>query len=560
MKLHLTIPACVPPAALLPLILSLLPLVLPLACTELASPGDCLSEVLVFESFLDEGDVKSSLSDGLGVCWTAGDALNLIGAHTDVKADISDITDGGRRASFSARGVSSADTELYAFHPYRSDGSKPSVSGGIACVTVPASQDGTFASSNLCMAKLEEGGVFHFHNLAALLRFDIGDAALASATKKIEISAPAGEGLAGKISADFESFTDPWPVPSSRTVTIVPAGLSKGCPIYACILPGRYVSGLRIRLLDASGKQLKTFGCPADLNLKRGTLVELGSIEACKEATSFHESFSSCNGTGGNDGTFSASGYGTALSRSNASSYCDASGWDFHNVCAADRCVQFAAPDGEKAWMLSPPLGIEGDATVSLRGSYFKEAYFGLEFTVVGDGRASVWGDATDPGLFAFSMINAKYNAMYDIADVRLSGLTPDSRLMISTASTKRNHNHIDEIDVVEGAEAFEYLILERSSIVVPKRAGTYRIYADKSSGVKNIYTSLGAFVDCATGRAISVNGKGEIPTVYFNYSSSGACLVVSVKENGTGKRRKVNITIYSSVGNTSFELIQEAE
>jgi len=553
MRLHLFSVGFMPFAAMLPLALCL-------SCAKMNEDADPCPDGMDFESYLDAGDTKSSISDDLSVHWVSGDALNIIGAHTDAKAVLTSLSDGGRRAVFKAYGVSSSDTELYAFHPYRQDGSKPSVSGGVASVTVPASQDGTFQSSNICMARLENGSVFRFHNMAALICFDIADAALASAVRKIEISAPAGEGVAGRMSADFESFSDPWPTGTSRSITLVPSSISKGRPIYACVLPGEYASGLRLRFLDASGKQLKLFECPVPMKLERGVMVMLGSVTRASKASSFHESFDSCNGVGGNDGKFSYSNSGTRLSRSNASLYCDAEGWDFHNVSIADRCVQFTAPDGEKAWMITPPLGIEGSATVSLRGSYFKEAYYGLHFTVVGDGRASVRGRTCNPKLFTFNMIGAKYNAMYDVTDVRLSGLTPDSRLMIASAATKLHHCHLDEIDVVEGAEPFEYLILERSSLVIPKRGGTFRVYADVSSGVKNCVTALDPFKDCATGQVICVNGKGELPLVTFTVSSRGSYLKASVKENTTGKRRKVNVDINGLVASATFELVQEAE
>jgi hypothetical protein len=154
-------------------------------------------------------------------------------------------------------------------------------------------------------------------------------------------------------------------------------------------------------------------------------------------------------------------------------------------------------------------------------------------------------------------MINAGYGAMYDIGDVRLKGLTPDSRLMISTAYTSRNHSHIDEIDLVPGAEPFEYLILERKSLTVPAMAGRYRIRAAVSPGVEACITSHGAFLDCATGKAISVNGKGEYPTVYFENSSKDPGLVVSVRQNTTGKRRKVHINLDARVASSTFEFIQ---
>ena len=550
---------CPPCAGLQPLA-ALLPLAIILSCSKIPEGRDASPDTMFFESWLDDSATRSSIDGDLHVHWESGDALNVMGVNTDVRAELSSFSDGGRKAVFRAAGISPYDSELYAFHPYRSGAAKPSVEGRLACVRIPDRQDGTFASSNICMARLEDRSVFRFHNLAALLEFSVSDAALAASTRKIEVSAPAGEGVAGVLKADFESFSDPWPTSTSRTLTLVPERVAAGMPLYAGVLPGKYASGIRLRLLDAAGKQLKMFECPAPMNLAGGTLVRLGGISAARRATSFHESFSACNGTGGNDGRFSAANDGQRLSRSNASLYCDNPGWDFHNVSVADRCVQFTAPAGEKAWMLSPPLGIEGDATVSLRGSYFQDAYYGLEFRVVGDGVASVRGSTSHPQLFAFSMINARYGAMYDIGDVRLKGLTPDSRLMISTANTSRNHSHIDEIDLVPGAEPFEYLILERKSLTVPAMAGRYRIRAAVSPGVETCITSHGAFLDCATGKAISVNGKGEYPTVYFENSSKDPGLVVSVRQNTTGKRRKVHINLDARVASSTFEFIQEAE
>lgn len=517
--------------------------------------GEC-----TYESYAPEDEAaRSSLSPGYSVCWSAGDRIDIVGEKTRTQGVLSTLYDGGRRALFRAGGISPSDATLLAFYPPRPSDVPAQLlhADGSFELSIPSVQDGSFASANYCVARLEDGNRFRFRNLTAVVRFTIGDEALARSVFKIVLQSASGEYVAGRMNTDMDSLADKWPDDPSRTITIVPSSLAAGEPVYAAILPGTYESGLTLRLYDWDERLLKTYPCPMRMELQRGMVVELGDVPLPAEsADGFSENFRRCFGKGGNDGVFDATYIGTRLGRDNSDMYCDNKGWDFRNVSVASGCVEFTAPDGSNAWMLTPPLGIDGSATLHLKASYYYGAYFGLNFKVVGDGRLCVNGSRV-PTLMTFT--GKTYNQMYDSPDIYMSGLSRDSRLMISASYTSRHHSYIDDIRIVPGAPEFDYLYLERSSMDFPAEGGTCRISMDRSAGVRSMYTGAAPFTDIQTGKDIYVNGKLEVPGAYVISNSGGTYLYLEVPRNTCGRVRQSIIHIYSSGPTSLFTITQDA-
>ena len=517
---------------------------------ELTEPSPSFpgGEPVYFDtSFADEGPASRTTADAsLRVSWEASDEISILGANTSARGTVHSLSSDRRGAIFRATGVN--DSELWAVHPYRAPGASgaPSlVSSGLR-VGIPESQDGSFSSCNLCAAFSTCGGVFSFRNVAALLRFSIDDAALARSACSAEISALGGEPVAGTLDLDG-SLSARWPSTRLSSISIPLAGSKAGTDIWAAVLPGDYSCGFRTRLLDSGGALLKEFSCPAHLVLDAGSAVFLGSSGAATPASGgFRETFSGCRAVGGSDGVMDYTRAGARLCRTNAAQYCDNPGWDFSHVSEAGGCVVMTAPDGSHSWLLTPPLGIEGCATLTLKASWYDGAANGLTAQVVGAGHID-----RDPNIYL-------PDAGMASDTLHLCGLERDSRIKITSYWTRCNHTHIDDIVVTPGGEEFDYIDFATDNMVFPPCAGTYRIPCEISPGVSDIVGYAGAFTDCDTGRYVK-DSKGK--NIYFTaWSERGSSLAVRLPENTSGVRRKGSCSLYSSTCSavSSFTVIQE--
>ena len=202
------------------------------------------------------------------VSWDAGDAVKFIyevdktpGAVTSAALTDGDITDG--TASFTAdfpEGVAGTFTKteaqftgssrhLYAVYPSSIEHDYSNAS--TLYVTVPSTQDGSFANAGISLAKWDKTNptaALQFDNLCGLLQFTVSDAAVRS----VVISSDAT--LAGKACVTFTAAgTDGKPTVKGAVqdpVTSITVNVSGAGTYYAAVLPTD-LTNVYVSLYDA---------------------------------------------------------------------------------------------------------------------------------------------------------------------------------------------------------------------------------------------------------------------------------------------------------------------
>ena len=259
--------------------------VLMVACTKSeikdSSKPDCFVGNIKLSATHENGIVgKTTLESGDAVNWAAGDRISVLWNGGSVKS--SAAASAGTTAEFSAEVESSPEYAVYpAFEPDASEGFRASWDGNTLSVTVPAVQDGSFASAAIEVAKI--GAVsgstgkrpVDFKNLGSLLEFSVE-----SGVTKAVITAYGGKTIAGTASVSFGddglpiiggSITD-----AGSVITL--EGLSGIGPFYVATLPATLSDGFYIALYDSSDQKIGERFTGKSIALDRRKLVALGSI------------------------------------------------------------------------------------------------------------------------------------------------------------------------------------------------------------------------------------------------------------------------------------------
>ena len=191
------------------------------------------------------------------VSWAAGDEVKVLydgGSTTATAADPD-----GDQAKFS---FDAPDGDVWLVYP---SAAESSLSGGALSLTVPAEQDGSFATHGYLVAKgsTTEGGV-KFFNACSMFKIVVADAAL----KKAVITGNSGEVLAGTVKYTWEGANNAAPTvdvsaaaETSLTVTFDGAG-----EYYVAALPGlNLTTGVTIKFFK-EGDTPGTYDAPAGGN------------------------------------------------------------------------------------------------------------------------------------------------------------------------------------------------------------------------------------------------------------------------------------------------------
>ena len=283
--------------------------VLMVACTKSeikdSSKPDCFVGNIKLSATHENGIVgKTTLESGDAVNWAAGDRISVLWNGGSVKS--SAAASAGTTAEFSAEVESSPEYAVYpAFEPDASEGFRASWDGNTLSVTVPAVQDGSFASAAIEVAKI--GAVsgstgkrpVDFKNLGSLLEFSVE-----SGVTKAVITAYGGKTIAGTASVSFGddglpiiggSITD-----AGSVITL--EGLSGIGPFYVATLPATLSDGFYIALYDSSDQKIGERFTGKSIALDRRKLVALGSIAS----TTISGTFVKVTAPDGSDGSGSS--------------------------------------------------------------------------------------------------------------------------------------------------------------------------------------------------------------------------------------------------------------
>lgn len=247
----------------------------------------------------ESNGTKTTLDDNVTPLWSVGDKiriLNASGCEPPITLTTDNIKNDGRTITF----TTSLSGTLYAVYP-ASATSMESCNGEIT-FAIPAVQDGTFGSANICVAKSMENDDTNkdnlvFRNATAVLEFS----QTATMTKVLSIKVEATNAIVGPMSVSFnDDGTLGTPTTSSLTGKIIKvksAGAKDkyyiaAAPVTTDKIEFEYQQAVKVATVTTeAGKTLainKIYTCPSmdgqNYQIKKGTInghdyVQIGSLK-----------------------------------------------------------------------------------------------------------------------------------------------------------------------------------------------------------------------------------------------------------------------------------------
>ena len=244
---------------------------------ETLQDNESTNGVRIITAEFENNATKTTLNDdGITPEWAVDDVIRILNATTyqDVTLTDGNITD--NKITF----TTSLEGTLYAVYPASATTMESCPDGNIT-FTIPASQDGTFASANICVAKSKEGEEPNkdnliFRNATAVLK-------ITTPADVVKVAVAAANPIAGTVTATFEGndvkidtdFLDEktvsaiyYPAPSDNIFYLAVAPVTTGDAAVTCYT------------IDNSGSAEKD-----SKDLRRNVIysMDLSSIELDKE-------------------------------------------------------------------------------------------------------------------------------------------------------------------------------------------------------------------------------------------------------------------------------------
>lgn len=330
---------------------------------------------------------------------------------------------------------------------------------------------GDVTYQNALLGKDPDGGnmVIPMTRLTSIVYFHLTsslDEALASATLTVE----GGDIAAETVSINNGTVEAGSGESNSITITFAEgtAPNAQDFRLWFNILPVQATS-LTLTMTTASGKT-------ATLSNTKGKSYVAGKLNKIvksgltwEEGPFFYESFDQTSGTGGNDDQWSGSIASSTVVTDNE-------GWTFDREGGASQCVKIGTGSA-KGYALTPVLGITSDlATVTFKAGAWNKDKTTLLLSVEGN------------GVLSENEVSMENNAWSDYT-VYIAGADEDTKIKFYTDVASRFF--LDEVKVVEGGTAFDYLL-------VP-------------SLVNADYNATTASFDIKTGSAWTISGAEDV-------------------------------------------------
>ncbi len=186
---------------------------------------------------------KTAVSDEGVVTWNALDEVKFLYAGGEYAAS---TATGGASASFSA--VVPEDGDLYAVYP----SSIGSLTDGTISVTIPSTQDGTFANGNFSAAQINRStNAATFQNISAFLKFTVSN----SSVKRIDVESAdnGGAHLTGSVDVTFSNYAISVGDLNDDGGGRVRLNIDEPGTYYVAVAPGITHSGLSITYYTKDG-------------------------------------------------------------------------------------------------------------------------------------------------------------------------------------------------------------------------------------------------------------------------------------------------------------------
>lgn len=233
---------------------------------------------ITFTAVCDSG-TKSAL-DGDDTVWSENDQIKVFFDGGDPQI-FTLSSDAGKTSGLFSGIAQVGATPLYAVYPASITSA---ISGTGVNITVPGTQDGSFGSGNIAVAKVGEENNMAFKNVAALLSFQLKTG---TNVTKIEVRSVDNSSLSGVLTVDCSG--DPTPTAASSASNSVTMTTSGAGTYYMAVLPVSSISkddthskGLDISYFSGTSGSYMETGCyylKKNLSIEKNNIYSLGEVE-----------------------------------------------------------------------------------------------------------------------------------------------------------------------------------------------------------------------------------------------------------------------------------------
>ena len=468
-----------------------------------------------------DNDLKTKTSlNGVNVVWTAQDIITAFDSEgTRFTSDAPVLqNEAGTIVKFTVH----TESPEYAVYPVVSQNM---VNGQIPA-KIPISQNaksGSFDNgANVAIAKVTDPNDIHFKNVGGLLAVKIK--ATTHTIKSIKISAE-GTNMTGDIlsSIDAEgnvttsfSTAEDADVADYVEITANPS-FEVEATYYAVVAPGTY-NNVTVVFTDGDGKTA-TYTKNTPLVVERNSNQLIGGFSPDSRWVSapfFYESFDLTSGTGGNDGSWSGAIASSTLTPDNE-------GWVFVSEGGASQCAKFGT-GSSKGSALTPALNITSNlATLTFKAGAWNKDKTDLFLSVDGNGVISE---------NKVTMLNNEWSNF----TVYIAGADENTKVKFYTDVVSRFF--LDEIKVVEGGNAFDYLI-------VPQE-------------VNVAHEATTASFTIETGSAWTITGADDVE-IDFTSGEGNSTVTLSFSENETASDVTIAVLTVTAGEKTATVTIKQS-
>lgn len=322
----------------------------------------------------------------------------------------------------------------------------------------------------------------------------------------------------------FNSDTDAWVADGDQVINVivnktVPEGGSIDVGFVSMPFEGAI---LTVKVSTDNKNYSKTFA--KTLSLVDGRLVAFKVNMSGCEAPLFYESFDKCDGSGGNDGSWS----GSIATADLTSEKLDNAGWSYEKGNAAKECAKFGT-GSVQGYAVTPALGLKSgkNATITFKAGAWSgdKTEDALVLEVIGNGFLSDYVQSINDG------------AWTDISVV-ITGGDADTKLKISAAQSSKNRFFLDDVKAEVGGDPFTYILIDPTDTTV----------ASSCTGVDIDLISNGSWT------AVSKNGNTISPAS----GNGNATVTLTIPENKTSQEYKDTVTFTASDKVVKFALTQQ--
>lgn len=222
--------------------------------------------------------VKTTIgTDCTSVSWVKDDQVKFVWGTTGEDSAVAAASASGASADF-AIAVPEATSLMYAVSPA---GSLSAYDGEVVAINIPSETDGSFASANIALSKIEKASVWPssiiFKNATAVLKIDVTNEKITS----LSVSAVGGEPLVGMLSAGINTGEISLTPVESGTASSANIAVNGVGSYYLAVIPGvTYTKGLRVDFTLSEGSLPSYYYNPATpLEATRGKIISFSSLD-----------------------------------------------------------------------------------------------------------------------------------------------------------------------------------------------------------------------------------------------------------------------------------------